>query len=268
MVLSLSGRITPACNIVKHPRLLRKIEELQGTTPWGRVLDAGTGPASLPWVASLPTEHWTAVSAQPGMLESARESLPARPRETDRLIQGNWADPSLLEGEHFDTVILDHFIGAVDAFAPYYQETLLHRLASHARGVMYVTGIEPYVPDIVEQAVGSFVGDLGRLRDACMLLARERPYREYPAEWVAMHLQGVGFKVTDTTYLPMRYRDHFLSSQLGICEARVERFGDPDLAAAMSRRIAAMRARGEALIAEHDGLTYGRHYVIAAQATA
>jgi len=222
MVLSLSILTTRASNVVKHPRLLKKIEELQGTTPWGRVLDAGTGPASLAWIASLPTEHWTAVSAQPGMLESARESLSTPPREIDRLIQGNWADPSLLEGEQFNTVILDHFIGAVDAFAPYYQETLLHRLASRTCGVMYVTGIEPYVPDIVEREVGSFVGDLGRLRDACMLLARERPYREYPAEWVAMHLQAVGFEVTDTTYLPMRYRqripaccyNHFRNSRM------------------------------------------------------
>ncbi|UTW45433.1 class I SAM-dependent methyltransferase [bacterium SCSIO 12696] len=249
---------------MKVSSLLKKIEELQGDTPWGHVLDAGTGPKSLSWISRLPSQSWTAVTAQSSMVESARGALQVPPRETDRIVLGNWVDGSLLEGERFDTVLLDYFIGSIDAFAPYSQEALLHRIAASVRGTLYITGLEPYVPVVVDEEVGSFVGDLARLRDACMLLARDRPYREYPSSWVAAQLRQIGFTVTHTKYFSIRYRHRFLSSQLQICEDRVTRFTDPDLAAAMGKHIAQMRHRGELLIERNDGLRYGRDYLIRA----
>ncbi len=231
---------------------------------WGHVLDAGTGPKSLPWVASLSSQRWTAITAQPSMAESARQSLSSAPRAADRIIIGNWADEELLPGERFDTVLLDYLIGSVDAFAPYFQEALLHRLAARTLGSLYVIGLEPYVPVVADEDVGAFVGDLGRLRDACQLLARDRPYREYPAQWVAAQLQRVGMAVTDTRYFRIRYRKQFLAGQLDICETRARQIPDPALSAALLEHIALMRQRGEALIEQHDGLPYGRDYVIRA----
>jgi len=35
----------------------------QGRTPWGRVLDAGSGVTSLAWLLGQKTVAWTAVSA-------------------------------------------------------------------------------------------------------------------------------------------------------------------------------------------------------------
>ncbi|MGS2722312.1 class I SAM-dependent methyltransferase [Porticoccus sp. GXU_MW_L64] len=252
---------------IKISPLFKKIEQLQGSTPWGHILDVGTGPKSLSWINRLPSQRWTAVTAQESMIDSARHALATPPREADRLVLGNWADDSLLQGETFDTVLLDYFIGAVDAFAPYFQEALLHRLAERVRGTLYVTGLEPYVPVVADDPVGEFVGDLGRLRDACMLLARDRPYREYPASWVAAQLRNAGLQVTDTRFFSIRYRSQFLSSQLGLCEDRVQRFADPQLTAAMVAHIAQMRRRGEALIEQNDGLRYGRNYVLRAVPT-
>lgn len=245
--------------------LLQKIEALHGDAPWGHVLDAGTGRKSLPWVASLASERWTAVTAQRDMAEAAHQALAAPPRENDRILIGNWADENFLKVEQFDTVLLDYFIGSVDAFAPYLQEGLIQRMAAHTRGALYVIGLEPYVPILEEDEVGRFVGDLGRLRDACQLLAGDRPYREYPAAWVAAQLQRAGMKVTDTRHFRIRYREQFLASQLAICEARVKSFADPALASAMSDHIEALRQRGQSLIEQHDGLPYGRDYVLRAQ---
>ncbi|MEM8564065.1 MAG: class I SAM-dependent methyltransferase, partial [Pseudomonadota bacterium] len=213
---------------------------------------------------SLPTERWTAVTAQPVMIESTRQALSRNPRAVDRLILGNWADASLLADERFDTVLLDYFVGAVDAFAPYMQETLLHRMAARVRGVLYVIGLEPYVPLTAEDEVGQFVGDLGRFRDACMLLARNRPYREYPAEWVAAQLAQARMRVTHTRFFSIRYRQRFLESQLEICEQSAQHFSDSTLASTIRGKIERMRDRGEALIQEHDGLRYGRDYVLRA----
>ena len=252
---------------MKTSTLFKYIEKLQGDTPWGHLLDAGTGDSSLRWVAQLSTERWTAVTSQPVMAESAQRALSSPARENDRLIIGNWADQQLLAGERFNTVLLDYVIGAVDAFAPYFQETLLRRMASCVDNTLYVTGLEPYVPVMVDTAddeVGAFIGDLGRLRDACMLLARDRPYREFPAAWVVAQLQQVGFKVTDVKHFKIRRRDKFLQSQLQICEDRVQRFADKTLADAMRTHLEQMRQRGEALIKRHDGLPYGRDYVLRA----
>ena len=252
---------------MKTPFLFKKIEQLHGDAPWGHVLDAGTGVKSLSWVASLQTPRWTAVTAQPSMAESARRALANPPREDDRIIVGNWADDALLAGEQFDTVLLDYLVGAVDAFAPYFQEALLYRLAARVRGTVYVTGLEPYVPVVADDEVGKFVGDLGRLRDACQLLARDRPYREFPAPWVVAVLRQAGLTVTSEKFYPIRYRKRFLDTQLQICEDRVKRFTDPSLAAAMSAHIMQMRRRGASLMERHDGLPYGRDYVLRAVRT-
>jgi len=251
-------------NTQKTPFLFRKIEELQGDAPWGHVLDAGSGPASLCWVASLQSRRWTAVTAQSSMLEAMRARLPTPPRDDDRILVGNWADEALLYGETFDTVLLDYFVGAIDAFAPYLQDVLIERVVSQVSGTVYVTGLEPYVPLVDDGEVGLFVGDLARLRDACQLLARDRPYREFPAAWVAGALRRAGLTVTHTRFYPIRYRRRFLEDQLQLCGSRVRGFRDPALAAAMAEHIALMRAEGMRLIHEHDGLPYGRDYLLRA----
>src|SRR3982751_1667463 len=94
--------------------LFAEIVRLQGNTPWGSVLDAGTGRHSLSFVKSLPTSRWTAVTARPApALETERAQ--------DRIVVGNWTDTALLDGESFDTVLVDYVVGALDGFAPYFQ---------------------------------------------------------------------------------------------------------------------------------------------------
>ena len=56
-------------------RLFRYIEELQGDRPWGSFLDAGTGTNSGRWVASLPTERWTAVTGAQGHAIQVRDAV-------------------------------------------------------------------------------------------------------------------------------------------------------------------------------------------------
>ena len=53
-------------------RLFTSVERLQGTTPWGRVLDAGTGEHSLRWLSERPTEALAAVTASEGMARGLR----------------------------------------------------------------------------------------------------------------------------------------------------------------------------------------------------
>ena len=198
------------------------------------------------------------------MADAARDALKSAPRPVDRIVIGNWADQGFLPGERFNTVLMEYLIGSVDAFAPYGQEALIQQLADRTLDTLYVTGLEPYVPVIADDEVGQFVGDLGRLRDACQLLARDRPYREFPAPWVAAQLNRAGMKVTALEFFKIRYRKQFLNSQLGMCQERVKRFADRTLADAMRAHIETMRQRGESLIEQHNGLPYGRDYILRA----
>ena len=252
---------------MKHSALFTYIEQLHGERPWGHVLDAGTGAKSLAWVGSLKTERWTAVTASQSMAKASKSNYPFAMREQDRIVVGNWIDPKLLQGEQFDTILLDYFVGAVEGFAPYWQESVLPRFAPLLApgGRLYITALDPYVPLVAQDEVGQFVGDVGRLRDACLLLARERPYREFPVEWMMQHVRQTGLEVIGGQKFPIRYRERWLQGQLDMCRARSKRFSDEGLAKAMLAHADAMQERGLALLKKHDGLAHGFDYVMAAR---
>ncbi|MCH8536488.1 MAG: class I SAM-dependent methyltransferase [Alkalimonas sp.] len=246
--------------------LFRFIEQLQGDRPWGKMLDAGTGVKSLQWISTLETESWAAVTASERMAQQSRLDYPKPMRSDDRLVVGNWMDEKLLAGEQFDTVLLDYFIGAIDGFAPYWQDQVLPRIRQHLKpdGRLYITALEPYVPLYRNNEVDQFVTELGRLRDACLLLAQERPYREYPAEWTLRQLERSGYQVHSCKHFGIRYGERFLRSQLGMCRQRAQRFGNPALTQSMLQHVDAVQQRGEALLAKHGALASGHDYVISA----
>jgi hypothetical protein len=252
----------------KTSALFRHIETLHGDRLWGDVLDAGTGHNSLRWISSLTTRSWTAVTASPTMAEGVRAQSGVQMRGQDRLVIGNWSDPRLLAGERFDTVLLDYFIGAIEGFVPYWQEQFAPRLRPLVGGRMYVVGVDPYVPLRADDESGRLVGDIGRLRDACLLLAGERPYREFPMEWVLLQLQRNGFKVLDARRFAIRYRERFINGQLDMCIQRLERLEDTALAATLRTHVGNLRARALDACQRLDGLRHGHDYVIAATPSA
>src|SRR5262245_58157890 len=120
------------------------IEKLQGAAPWGSVLDAGSGSHSLNWIAGLPVRSWTAVTGDAAGAKRLHEEMGARCRPVDRIVAGNWTDPLLLHGEVFDVVIADYLLGALEWFAPYFQDRLFARLRPHVGARIYVVGLEPH----------------------------------------------------------------------------------------------------------------------------
>jgi len=245
--------------------LFRYIEELHGDRPWGSVLDAGTGKKSLGWITGLATDRWTAVTASTTMAEQARAPVARIMRADDRIIVGNWMDGGLLAGETYDVVLADYLLGAVDGFSPYWQDQMFHRLRPLVGGRLYITGLEPYVPYPPETEAGRVIWEIGRLRDACLLLAGERPYREFPADWVLRHMNAAGFRVIGGRHFPIRYRARFVNTQLDMCRARLRNFSDPALAQAMADRVERLRDHALALERREGGLRHGADYVIAAE---
>jgi hypothetical protein len=245
--------------------LYAEVTRLHGDLPWGRVLDAGTGPASLRWLLDLPTSSWTAVTASQPMAERMRQLADGRMRADDRLVVGNWVDSALLAGERFDTVLADYLLGAIDGFAPYWQDQLFARLAPHVAGRLYVIGLEPYVPFQAEDEDGALVVRIGRLRDACLLLANDRPYREYPLDWCLRQMENARLRVLDVRRRPIRYGERFINSQLDMCSRAIDRLADRRLAVAMHGHVATLRTEALAAATRSGGLRHGYDYVIVAE---
>jgi len=248
--------------------LFHVLEAWQGDAPWGRVLDAGTGSASLSWLLQQETQAWTAVTGARGMFTAVQRVAEGKMRAQDRIVLGNWMDAQLLRGEVFDTVLADYLVGAIEGFAPYWQDRIFTRLRPLVGRCLYVIGLEPYVPYFPESAAGRMVCEIGRLRDACLLLAGERTYREYPSNWVQRHLQLAGFRVLDIQHYGVRYGERFISSQLNMCEQRIARLPNRELAAALSAHVQDVRQRALALGESLGGLAHCKDYVIAAEPVA
>lgn len=245
--------------------LFRHIEALQGDRPWGALLDAGTGTNSIGWVTSIPTERWVAVSGAVAHAAQVRDVAEPVRRPQDRIIVGNWADPTLLAGERFDTVLADYLIGAIEGFAPYFQERMFARLHGVTAGRLYLVGLEPYVSQDPGTEAGRIIWEIGRYRDACLLLSAERPYREFPLEWVVERLETNGWRVIDIARFPIRYGARFVNSQIDMCLRRLESMPDRTLAAALETQGERLRERALAVDARLDGLHHGFDYTIAAE---
>lgn len=245
--------------------LYDRVGELHGHRPWGSVLDAGTGPASIRWVEALDCERWTAVTGSPLMLEKTRAAMTAPPRPQDRLEVGNWMDPALLAGERYDVVLADYLLGAVEGFAPYWQDQLFSRLRPLVGKRLYMIGLQPYIHGRPDTAAGQLINAIGRLRDACLLLAGDSPYREYPLEWSMRGLESAGFRIVDAHLVPITYGPRFIQSQLDMCSKAMEKLADRTLAVAMLRHVADLQARALAASRQWGGLAHGNDYLIVAE---
>ncbi len=234
--------------------LFAQIEAEQGS--FGSVLDAGTGEHSLAWLAALPTERWTAVTATASYAEGLRGQV--RPRAQDRIVVGNWGDDDFLRGEAFDVVIAHHLLVAIEATAPYFQDLLFHRLRRHVKRRLYVIEQEPLPAQLAGDA--QLVVDIARLRDACTLLAGERPYREYPLGWTVDSLEAAGFRIVKKGVMPVIRPPADQAAQLAAAARHAANIADAALRAALEARIAELRERSRAVTAEA-----GAHYLVVAE---
>lgn len=250
----------------KHSKIYRHIEALQGSRSWGALLDAGTGIKSIQWISDLDTQRWTAVTGASNYARQVEEATQGGKRPQDKIILGNWADPRLLNNEVYDTVIADYLLGAVEGFAPYFQTYLFARLRPLTKEVLYVTGLEPYVPATQpESRAERIVWEMGRFRDSCVLLSGGMPYREYPAPWVVDQLKRSGFSVKNIKHFRSGYKEKFISAQINIAKRSIGKIADSGLAQALNLRAEALLAEAMDVIREEGALRCLRNYVVAAE---
>lgn len=248
-----------------------RIHDHQSDEPWGAVLDAGTGSGSLRFITQLNTTRWSAVTASRNMHSTLTQSFGAYIRPDDELLLMNWdrADHPL-KGRVFDVVLADYLLGAMDGFSPYRQDQIFEWLGQYVGKRLYFVGKEP-IPDLnlplngTKSSGGQLFLDSERLRDACLLMAGERPYREYPSEWVLRTLERASFIVEGVWMFPIRYVGEAIDDQLRLCRNKLHKIRDPTLRSATLEAVKNLQHRVATDPEAKAGFCFGMDYVIAAR---
>jgi hypothetical protein len=294
-----SSSPSPSSKVVfgSDDQLFGSIEktQLNEGKPFGTFLDAGTGAHSLKWMASLiidnidadanadtnadantvlKIEQYTAITADAKMKAVVvKEAKALGIEDKGDIVIGNWqskrddGEDELCHGEKFDTILADYLVGAMDGFSPYYQDQIFPRLVQHLKpgGLMHVVGLNP-IPDKAPGDANIFCR-VTRVRDACILLADHRCYREYPVDWIERHLEKAGLKVIKSTKFPIMYSHEAIVRQLNVARSKLPFF--PSKALAKEMRETLDKLENESKIATDKSpnrrLKLGFDYVVTAQ---
>lgn len=287
-------------------KLFGCIERNQALTgkSFGKFLDAGTGSHSLRWIASLIVgknkqdnkdgngnnddddpvsflniEEYTAITADEGMRRTVlKEAQELGIEQYGRILIGNWQTTSsassssteLCHGEMYDTILADYLVGAMDGFSPYYQDMIFPRLNQHLKpgGRLYVIGLNPIPHRDDTDANANIICQVARVRDACILLAGHRCYREYPVEWIERHLEKVpGLKVVQSSRFPIMYSHAAIVRQLNVARSKLPLFPSRALAKEMGEVIDDLERQSlEATARLPNGrIRFGFDYVVTAE---
>ncbi|GMF27886.1 unnamed protein product [Phytophthora lilii] len=263
----------------------REREQLEASgSSWGRVLDSGTGRHSLSWLlrgdASALLSEVVAVTGEKALAsELTTEFGPGQtPHATPlKVLAGNWQNAKFLANEKpFDVII-----AAIEGFAPYYQDQICARLEKLLApgGRIYLVGLQPLSESQcpagaseADQEAGKLVQEVARTRDACLLLAGRRCYREYPVDWSQRQLEKAGLEVTNSVRLANIYGRSAITRQLEVGRRHIPMFKDSELADSMQQALDRVDERLEEEFGsgglpkeEQRRIRFGFDYVIAAR---
>ncbi len=185
-------------------------------------------------------------------------------RPDDAIVAGNWQDEHFLEGQVFDYVIEDYLLGAVEGFAPYFQHNLFRRLRPHVGKALLLIGLEPYPEGFLAPGDTSspeyILRETIRLRDATLLLAKRRVYREYPMDWIVAHMEDAGFTVVEAMRVPLSYGKTWVNAQLQVALDHITKIDSFDVVSGLQKRIEEVRE----LAKDMPMHMFGEHHVICA----
>ena len=245
--------------------LYSTVSKWQGEIHWGDVLDAGTGEQSLEWLLGLDTKSITAITGDPYRQSSMREKYSSQLRPQDQILAENWLNHELFLDRQFDVVVADYLLGALEGFAPYFQTELFARLKPHVRGFLYVIGLEPFSSE--DRSDGAkIIREIAALRDACILLAGHKPYREYPRTWAIKQLELAGYHVERSASFPILFGHRFVHGQLDVCKRKLYFMKDSNLIKGLDQHIEALRIRASDYIERNGKINFGSDYIIKSKA--
>jgi hypothetical protein len=243
--------------------LFSTIEQWQGEFPWGSMLDAGTGEQSLEWITSLENTSWTAVTGDQYRAEGLKHQFNSRIRTQDSIITANWLNHETLANKSFDVVIADYLLGAIEGFSPYFQDQLFSRLKPHVGQFLYIIGMEPLAKPSTEGE--KLIKEIVDLRDACILLAGHKPYREYPRTWTERQMKRDGYTILKSCSFPILFGRHFINGQLDVCKRKLGFIKNTTLSRSLAAHILELRTASLRFVDRNGKIEFGSDYIIKAE---
>jgi hypothetical protein len=241
-------------------------------------LDAGTGLNSLQWISHLlsnPEKYgvtdYTAVTASPTMahiIQKQASEIGIHDLE-GHLVFGNWFaakdEKPICDGELYDTILVDYLIGAMDAFSPYKQDCIFDVVKQHMKpgGRIYLVGMEP-IPSKAE-GTANLVCKVKNIRDACILLAGERCYREYPLDWTIRTMKQHGLHIIDQSCYKLLHLEHDVLDQLGVAKSMLHHIDNPELRSSMEDAILQLECAVRITLKKTGPIHLGFDYLVVAE---
>lgn len=163
-------------------------------------------------------------------------------------------------------------IGAMDAFSPYLQDCIFDRLVKHLNpgGRIFLIGTEP-LPDRDEKDdEKNLVCRVLKMRDACILLAGDRCYREYPLSWTLRQMNRCGLTVTQNSnqYFHLLHRKEDIHDQIGVGRSMLKKIMDRSLASSMEDALDSLELEARRMFikkADHEPVHLGFDYLVVAE---
>jgi hypothetical protein len=269
----MSSILNPKSRLVygKNDALFGSIENQQGDQPFGNVLDAGTGMHSLRWIATLGDRgmtKFTAITADKTMQQNVqREADALEVSHLGNIIIGNWFGDSPLEiNERYDVVIADYLVGSMDGFSPYQQDLMLPKLIKFLKpgGRLYLVGLQP-LPDTAP-GDANIICKVRQVRDACILLAGHRCYREYPVSWILRQIENIpDLELLNTTNFPILYKHQTIVNQINVGKSKFPFFPTTELADQMRKVLDDLERQSFEATQRVERIRLGFDYVVAAE---
>ena len=233
----------------------------------GTMLDAGTGLNSVQWLKAIGCKGWLGITADKRMKENVIKEAKLNSVDAESLVVGNWMDEACSTSlGKFDTIVADYLFGAVDGFSPYNQDIILRKMRQHLNpgGVLYIIGMYP-IPDHAS-GPAEIITEIRRARDACILLAGHRPYREYPSEWVIRHLQQDGFEIKKSRSFSILHSKDSAVRQIRVARSKLELMENGAIRGGMQLYLEDLESRVEDAMdeAENGKIPLSHDYVLMA----
>jgi hypothetical protein len=187
-----------------------------------------------------------------------------------------------LDEDGYDTILADYLIGAMDGFSPYQQDQMIPLLSRYLKpgGRLYIVGLQP-LPDKVDAsthpnpadaAAANIICRVRQVRDACILLAGHRCYREYPLEWIERQINNESSLelIEPSKQFPILYRYATIQKQIQVARSKLKLFDSSfssELALEMSKTLDQLDAQAKKACDEIPGnkIKLGFDYVVAAE---
>lgn len=222
--------------------IFRTIEKHHGEdSSFHDILDAGTGLYSLQWLASLckqdKLDSYTAVTAEHAMRQRVQDKADEwGVAKGNSIVVGNWFGNVDLPKEQYDTILAEYLIGAIDGFAPYKQQEMIPLLVKLLKpgGRLYLVGWEP-MPVTSNNPAANILCEVQRIKDACIMIAGQRKYREYPLHWILSQVERIPniSLAAEPQVFPIRYQHEKIVSLINAGRATLEHFPSKELAKSM-----------------------------------